>query len=226
MKSDIGVDSMNISSITNSIVPDVKVIKFARFADDRGYFTETFRRSQLFNHPELVGMKNIDFVQANESFSKKGVVRGLHFQWNPYMGKLVRTVKGHMVDLFLDIRKNSPTFGKIGAYDLPASEKNDYDEWIWIPPGFAHGNYFNDDTIIEYFCSGEYSPDCEANISVLSEDLDWSICPKNLKEGFEEILENIIISQKDRDAMTLAEWDADERSNNFVYDELKKLGVF
>lgn len=213
---------MKILSVKNLSIPDVKVIKFSRFCDDRGYFTETFRRSDFLNHDKLHEMKNIDFLQANQSYSKKGVVRGLHFQWNPYMGKLVKTVVGHMVDLFLDIRKNSPTLGKIAAYDMPASNKNDYDEWIWVPPGFAHGNYFIEDSVIEYFCSGEYNPNCEAAIGVLSSDLDWSLCPDHLKNGFNEILNNIIISPKDRNAMTLNDWNSDERSDNFIYEELNK----
>ncbi|EKQ54079.1 MAG: dTDP-4-dehydrorhamnose 3,5-epimerase-like enzyme [Methanobacterium sp. Maddingley MBC34] len=217
---------MKILSVKSLSIPDVKVIKFARFCDDRGYFTETFRKSDLFNHPDLPSMKNLSFLQANQSFSKKGVIRGLHFQWNPYMGKLVKTTKGHMVDLFLDIRKGSPTFGKISAYDMPTSNENDYDEWIWVPVGFAHGNYFKEDSIIEYFCSGEYSPDCEAGIGPLSSDLDWSLCPENLKHGFDDNFASCIISAKDRDGMTLNDWTKDERSDNFIYDELKEQGLF
>ena len=107
-------------------------------------------------------------MQANQSLSEKGVMRGMHFQWNPYMGKLVRTISGHMVDMVLDIRIDSPTFGKMIAYDMPASDENDYDEWIWVPPGFAHGNFFSEKTIIEYMCTGQYSPGCEACISPFS----------------------------------------------------------
>ena len=82
-------------------------------------------------------MKGVNFVQFNESFSRPNVVRGLHFQWNPFMGKLVRTVQGRMVDLFLDIRKGSPSYGKAAAYDMPSTPDKDYAEWIWIPPGFT-----------------------------------------------------------------------------------------
>jgi dTDP-4-dehydrorhamnose 3,5-epimerase len=213
---------MKVLSVKNLSIQDVKVIRFARFCDERGYFTETFRKSDLFNHPELPGMEKMSFLQANESFSKKGVIRGLHFQWNPYMGKLVRTIQGHMVDLFLDIRKGSPTFGKISAYDMPTSPENDYNEWIWVPAGFAHGNYFKEDSIIEYFCTGEYSPDCEAGIGPLSTDLDWSLCPPELKQGFNSNLVNSIISDKDKDALSLTDWIEDERSENFIYEELKK----
>ncbi|MGC8605786.1 MAG: dTDP-4-dehydrorhamnose 3,5-epimerase family protein [Desulfomonilaceae bacterium] len=94
-------------------MPEVKIIRFARFCDHRGYFTETFRQSDFQSHPEMPFMKNIQFVQMNESYSKAGTIRGLHFQWNPYMGKLVRTIAGHMVDLVLDIRKGRRTSGYV-----------------------------------------------------------------------------------------------------------------
>ncbi len=210
---------MRIISVNSAEASDVKMIRFGRFSDARGYFTEPFRKSVFFNHPDLVEcMKGVEFVQANESFSKKGVVRGLHFQWNPYMSKLVRTVSGHMIDLFLDIRKGSPTFGKIMAYDMPISDDSAYGEWIWVPTGFAHGNLFLEDTRIEYFCSGEYSQGCEAGISPLAPDLDWSLCDPALKEVFDSVVsgENLM-TDKDRNGLTLAQWVADERSSNFAY---------
>ena len=92
------------------------------------------------------------------------------------MGKLVRTIRGHMIDVVLDIRKGSPTYGKIIAHDMPVQGDEDYAEWIWVPPGFAHGNTFPADTVIEYLCSGEYSPGNEAGISPVADDLDWSLC--------------------------------------------------
>ena len=175
---------MKLLNVQTLHVKAIKVICFARFCDHRGYFTEHFRKSDLKNHPDTAFMKDIEFVQANESFSKGGTIRGLHFQWNPYMGKLVRTISGRMVDIVLDIRKGSPTFGKIILYDMPANPNADYQEWIWVPPGFAHGNFFTENTVIEYFCSGEYSPGCEAGISPLAEDIDWSLCDKKLKREF------------------------------------------
>lgn len=212
---------MKLISIKSLAIPEVKVIRFARFKDHRGYFTEQFRESDLMNHEQLLSLKGKTFKQANHSYSKKGVVRGLHFQWNPYMGKLVRTLSGHMVDLVLDIRKNSETYGKIIAYDMPADEDRDYDEWIWVPPGFAHGNFFKKDSTIEYFCTGEYSPGCEAGISPLTKDLDWILCDEVLKKEFEKNKENIIISEKDKDAPSLQQWTKDERSNQFIYEDLK-----
>jgi len=92
---------MKILDVKSLAIESVKVIRFARFCDERGYFTETFRKSDLLNNSQIDSMTNVEFVQANESLSKKGVIRGLHFQWNPYMGKLVRTIKGRMVDIVL-----------------------------------------------------------------------------------------------------------------------------
>src|SRR3989442_12162468 len=159
--------NMKVLEVRALAMSEIKVIRFGRFCDQRGYFTEHFRRSDLQTNADTPFFKGVEFLQANESFSRPGTIRGLHFQWNPYMGKLVRTLEGHMIDLVLDIRKGSPNFGKILAYDMPARMNAEWDEWIWVPPGFAHGNMFVDDTLIEYLCSGEYSPGCEAGISPL-----------------------------------------------------------
>jgi len=217
---------MKIISVNSLAIPDIKVIRFARFCDARGYFTEQFRKSDLFNHKDLTGMRNISFVQANQSYSRLGVIRGMHFQWNPYMGKLVRTISGHMIDLVLDIRKGSPMFGKMIAYDMPASHSKDYDEWIWVPAGFAHGNFFKEESIIEYFCSGEYSQGCEAGISPFAQDINWSLCDKGMKKEFEAIMPNAIITDKDKNAYSLGSWTADKKSDNFVYSDLKNQGLF
>ena len=167
-------------------------------------------------------MKKVSFVQGNESFSRKGTLRGLHFQWNPYMGKLVRTISGHMIDIFLDIRKGSPTFGKAYLHDMPANPEADSQEWIWIPPGFAHGNIFPADTVIEYLCSGEYSQGCEACISPFAPDIDWSLCDKTLKSAFDAAAASAatLVTDKDRNGFTLAAWVKDERSENFKWPDL------
>jgi dTDP-4-dehydrorhamnose 3,5-epimerase len=213
---------MKIIEIKSLAIPAIKVIKFARFCDHRGYFTEPFRKSDFFNHPEMGFMNGVEFVQANESFSKQDVIRGMHFQWNPYMGKLVRTITGRMVDLVLDIRKNSPTLGKIIAYDMPAQLDANYSQWIWVPPGFAHGNFFTEESMIEYFCSGEYSPGCEAGISPIAKDLDWSLCDQALKTEFDEIAHSTqLMTDKDKNGFSLQAWLADERSDNFLYEQLK-----
>jgi len=212
---------MKIIKIKELAIPDVKVIKFARFADHRGYFTEQFRKSDLLENSGIEALKGANFVQANESFSNAGTMRGLHFQWNPYMGKLVRTLSGHLVDFVLDIRKGSSTEGKIIAYNMPYRRKAEYAEWIWVPPGFAHGTLLLKKSLIEYFCTGEYSPDCEAGISPLAPDLDWSLCEQKLKAKFDEIATTTgLMTEKDKNAFSLGQWMQDERSANFVFGKM------
>lgn len=207
---------MKILEIKSLAIPSVKVVRFARFPDHRGYFTEPYRKSDAVAQLGFLG--GLDFVQVNESYSRAGVVRGLHFQWNPFMGKFVRTVQGRMVDLFLDIRKGSPTFGKAAAYDMPSSPEADYAEWIWIPPGFAHGNFFTAESTIEYMCTGEYSPGCEAGVSPVSADIDWSLCGPGLKAELDDMLgREPLITDKDRNGFSVSSWLADGRSDNFTY---------
>lgn len=207
---------MKIVSVSELRIKDVKVVRFARFCDHRGYFTETFRRSDFVK--QLDFMKGVEFSQTNESYSKAGTIRGLHFQWNPFMGKLVRTLSGHLIDLALDIRKGSPTFGKIVAHDMPARPAQDFNEWIWVPPGFAHGTLLLEDTGIEYFCSGEYSPGCEAAISPVAADIDWSLCAPALHTKFKQVVAGApLMTDKDRDGHSVAAWAKDERAKHFAY---------
>ena len=213
---------MKILEVLDLSIPEVKVIRFARYRDHRGYFTEQYRFSEFESGAALPFMRGVRFVQGNESFSRAGTVRGLHFQWNPYMGKLVRTIRGHMIDVVMDVRKGSPTYGMILAHDMPVQGDEDYAEWIWVPPGFAHGNTFAADTVIEYLCSGEYSPGCEAGISPVADDLDWSLCRPELRDQFQAIARSTtLMSEKDRDGLSLRTWTADERSENFLYDDLR-----
>jgi dTDP-4-dehydrorhamnose 3,5-epimerase len=208
---------MKIVKVSTLGIPDIKVIQFARFPDQRGYFTEPFRKSDFENHPETSFLRGLEFVQANESYSHPGTIRGLHFQWNPWMGKLVRTLSGRMVDLVLDIRKGSPHSGKIVAYEMPSTTEQAYGEWIWVPPGFAHGNLFLEPTQIEYYCTGQYSPGCEASISPLAGDLDWSLCPL-MRALFDRAKAGpLIISEKDKCGVTWKQWQEDARSENFVF---------
>ena len=160
----------------------------------------------------------MQFVQHNESHSRAGTIRGLHFQWRPEMGKLVRTVAGRMVDVAMDIRQSSPWFGKIIACDMPASAEDDVSQWIWVPAGFAHGNFFPEPTTTEYLCTAEYSPGCEAGISPLAADLDWSLCDPRCKGMFDRLAAGAaLLSEKDRAGLTLKQWRDDPRSRNFVY---------
>lgn len=209
---------MKILSVESLAIPDVKVVRFARFSDHRGYFTEPFRRSDVDR--DVPFLSGVPLPQMNESWSRAGTLRGLHFQWNPVMGKLVRTVHGDMVDLFLDVRLGSPTFGKIAMHAMPGPTDSGSGEWIWVPPGFAHGNFFPAASHIEYLCSGEYSPGCEAAISPLSTDFDWSLCDPTLKRAFDALVAaGPIMTDKDRQGLSLSAWQADSRAQNFIYGQ-------
>ncbi len=202
---------MKILDIKSLIIPDVKVVHYQRFADGRGYFTETFRESDLTKI-----IPDFKIKQVNESFSKKGVIRGLHFQWNPYMGKLVRVISGKIIDFFLDIRLESKTFGKISGYELGGDFADDKNTWIWIPVGFAHGILALENSTIEYLCTGEYSPTCEAGINPLSPDINWSACDHDVLKKFEEMKKtNLTLSEKDQEGLSLAQWKKDVRAKNF-----------
>jgi len=209
---------MKIIEVKTLAIPEVKIIRFARFNDQRGYFTETYRKSDLANNPDTSFMKKVNFLQCNDTFSKATTVRGLHFQWNPFMGKLIRVIVGNIIDVALDIRKNSPTFGKIVAYELGSEASHDYNDWIWVPPGFAHGVIVIKDSRVEYFCSGEYSPGCEASISPLAQDIDWSLCDKETRKKFDSIVKNTqLMTDKDKNGHTMKSWLDDKNSDNFIY---------
>lgn len=148
----------------------ILVIKPRIFGDDRGYFFESWSKESF----ATVGL-NLDFVQDNQSLSGKGVLRGLHFQNPPYaQGKLVRVIKGAVLDVSVDIRKDSPTYGKYFSVEL--SEENKI--IVWIPPGFAHGFItMEDNTIFTYKCTGAYNKDSEEALLWNDEELDinWKI---------------------------------------------------
>jgi dTDP-4-dehydrorhamnose 3,5-epimerase len=112
-------------------IPDVLIIEPKVFGDERGFFFESFNRKKF---AELTG-RNVDFVQDNHSRSAQNVLRGLHYQIRHPQGKLVRVVQGAVLDVVVDIRKTSPTFGRHVALELSADNKL----MMWIPPGFAHG---------------------------------------------------------------------------------------
>ena len=213
---------MKILSVKTLALPEIKTVQFALFKDNRGYFTESFRKSDLAAHPALAPLAGTEFVQQNESYSLPHTLRGLHFQWNPYMGKLIRVLFGHMIDIVADIRVGSPTFGKAILYDMRHSPAAESGEWIWVPPGFAHGNLFLEPTAIEYLCTGEYSQGCEAGISPLAPDLDWALADKALKAAFDTAVASpaLIITEKDRMGLGVKNWAADARSGNFIYGKV------
>lgn len=132
------------------------IVKPKVFEDSRGYFFESFS-SKIFHSSGL----DLNFVQDNQSLSNKGVLRGLHFQNAPFaQGKLVRVIKGSVLDVVVDIRKKSPTYGKHFTLELTEHNKT----MLWIPPGFAHGFLtLEDNTIFFYKCTNYYnkaSEDC------------------------------------------------------------------
>ena len=168
--------------IIKTEIEGLLIIELRVFEDERGYFFESWSKDAFEN----AGL-DINFVQDNQSFSSKGVVRGLHFQNPPFaQGKLVRVLKGSVLDIAVDIRENSPTYGKYFSIHLSGENKT----MFWIPPGFAHGfSTLEDNTIFSYKCSGVYNKESEG--SLLWNDTDLNI---NWK------IKNPIISEKDQNS--------------------------
>lgn len=157
-------------TVTDTFIKDLKVIEPKVFGDQRGYFLETWKKSDF----EAAG---IDFtpVQQNESSSTYGVVRGLHFQLNPYsQAKLVRCVVGKVLDVAVDVRKGSPTFGKYFSVELSEENKRQF----LIPRGFAHGfSVLSDYAVFSYLCDNVYNKESEGGIIFNDPELaiDWKI---------------------------------------------------
>lgn len=169
----------------------VFIIKPKVFEDNRGYFFEAFSEKEFFEK-----VREIKFVQENESLSKKNVIRGLHFQKGTYsQSKLIRVVKGRVLDVAVDIRKGSPTFGKHVAVEL--SEDNHLQ--VFIPRGFAHGfAVLSDEAVFQYKCDNYYAPGHEGAVAWNDPDLDidWRIPA-----------EEVILSAKDQNNPRLKDAD-------------------
>ena len=152
-------------------IDDVVIIEPQVHGDERGYFVETFRADKL---EEFLGYK-INFTQDNESKSSRGVLRGLHYQLHPMaQTKLVRVIEGSVLDVAVDIRKGSPTFGKHVSVELNSTNKRQ----LLVPRGFAHGFVvLEDDTIFAYKVDNYYSPENDRGIAFDDEALkiDWKI---------------------------------------------------
>lgn len=173
--------------IQETKIKDVLIITPKVFSDDRGYFLESFRK-KLFAERGI----DLDFVQDNISKSKKNTIRGLHYQAGEFaQGKLCQVVFGRVLDVAVDIRFGSPTFGKYVATVL--SEENH--EQLWIPPGFAHGfSVLSDTAIFHYKCTNYYDKESERAILFNDKDLniDWNITDP-------------LVSSKDLEAISIKE---------------------
>lgn len=156
--------------ITTTPIADLLVITPKVFRDDRGYFLETFNIKKL----EEAGI-NTSFVQDNESKSTQGVIRGLHYQLNPYaQGKLVRAIEGTVYDVAVDLRKDSPTFGHWYGVELSGENKKQF----YIPRGFAHGfSVLSETAVFAYKCDAYYHPEAERGIRFDDPELniDWKV---------------------------------------------------
>tara|TARA_B110000285_G_scaffold25273_1_gene24284 strand:+ start:1559 stop:2104 length:546 start_codon:yes stop_codon:yes gene_type:complete len=167
--------------IERTHIEGLLVITPTIFKDDRGYFFESFNKKIFQNHTSAL----IDFVQDNQSKSEKNVLRGLHFQNPPYdQGKLVRVIEGSVLDIAVDIRKTSLTYGEHFKIILDTKKH----QMLWIPGGFAHGFVsLEDDTIFSYKCTNYYNKDAEGCILYNDSEIgiDWEV-------------QNPILSQKDK----------------------------
>lgn len=165
------------------------------FHDDRGWFYEFYKENIFHQH----GITE-KFVQENQSFSKKGVVRGLHFQHEPYaQAKLVTVIKGKVLDVVVDLRKNSSTFAKVYYCQLEEEQHN----MLFVPAGFAHGFAALEDSVFFYKCSNIYNRQSESGIVWNDQDLqiDWQVANPIISEkdqqlpSLKEFLRNSVISQ-------------------------------
>ncbi len=170
--------------VEETAIPDVKIVRATRFHDERGFFTETYKEAEYLE----AGIPK--FVQDNLSESSKGVIRGLHWQTSPYgQGKLVSCLSGAILDVAVDIRKESPTFGQHVSVAL-----NSYEQIaLWVPEGFAHGfQALEDGTRVHYKVTNYWNKDSERSLNSLDPHLGipWHKLP-------------ILLSEKDNSAPTL-----------------------
>ncbi|MGL5203408.1 dTDP-4-dehydrorhamnose 3,5-epimerase [Cetobacterium sp.] len=173
-------------------IKDLIVIEPTVFGDNRGFFMESYSRKDFAE----IGM-DIEFVQDNHSKSKKGVLRGLHFQTKHVQGKLVRVIAGAVLDVAVDLRKDSPTFGKYYLVELTAENK----KMFYIPPGFAHGFLtLEDNTEFLYKCTDYYAPEFDSGILWNDSEvgIEWNLEKYGLSE------DTILLSEKDKLQQTLA----------------------
>jgi len=187
-------------TIESRHLEDVSVLIPGVFEDSRGFFSETFRADQF----RSLGLPS-QFVQDNHSRSARGVLRGLHFQWDPPMGKLMRVTVGRAFLVAVDIRKGSPTLGKWVGIEASAENRRS----VWAPAGFARGFCaLTEPTEIQYKCTGLYNSKSESAIR-------WD----DPTIGIKWLLADVLVSEKDRNARTLEEWLSSPESDNFRYND-------
>jgi dTDP-4-dehydrorhamnose 3,5-epimerase len=182
--------------IEETFIQDVKIITSPSFYDKRGFFIEVFNKKDF----EEMSIP-CEFLQMNHSLSVKNVIRGLHFQWDPPMGKLMRVINGSAFLIAVDIRKNSPTLGKWYGKTFVSPT-----EHLWAPAGFARGICsLENATEVQYLITGAYNPINESEIiwNDLDININWPI-------------KDPIVSSKDKNAQSFKEWLASENSNNFM----------
>ena len=191
--------------VIKTLIEGVVIIEPRLFKDDRGYFFESFNQREFEEK-----VCKTTFVQDNESKSSYGVIRGLHFQEPPFaQSKLVRVVKGAALDVAVDIRRGSPTYGEHVAVEL--TEKNH--RQLFIPRGFAHGfAVLSDDAIFQYKCDNFYAPQADGGISIKDDSLgiDW-IIP----------IQNAVLSEKDTKHPLLKDFTSPFSIDQDLYPELK-----
>ena len=191
-------------------IPGVLIIEPRVFKDSRGYFFESFSQREFDEKVTPILGHRINFVQDNESMSSYGVMRGLHFQRPPYtQSKLVRCVKGKVLDVAVDIRKGSPTYGQHVAVEL--SEDNH--RQFFVPRGFAHGfAVLSDTAVFQYKCDNFYAPQADGGISIKDKSLgiDWKI-PTDM----------VILSEKDTLHSCLKDFDSPFSYNEDLYPEFR-----
>lgn len=187
-------------TIESRHLEDVYVLIPGVFEDSRGFFSETFRADQF----RSLGLPS-QFVQDNHSRSARGVLRGLHFQWDPPMGKLMRVTVGRAFLVAVDIRKGSPTLGQWVGIEASAENRRS----VWAPAGFARGFCaLTEPTEIQYKCTGLYNSKAESAIR-------WNDPTINIRWPMDEV----VVSDKDRTARTLQEWLSSPESDNLRYVE-------
>ena len=191
--------------VFKTAIEGLVIIEPKVFKDTRGYFFESFSQREFEEK-----VRRINFVQDNESMSSYGVMRGLHFQRPPYtQSKLIRCIRGKILDVAVDIRKGSPTYGQHIAVELSQQNHRQF----FVPRGFAHGfAVLSDEAIVQYKCDNFYAPEADSGISIKDESLgiDWQIPT-----------ESAILSDKDIKHVCLKDFDSPFDYNENLYPEFE-----